>query len=186
VRRDLGVPDDAFVIGCVSRFHPKKRNDVAIDATLLLTADEQPVPVHLLLAGEGETEAELRERARPLGDAVHFLPTPGPRIAEMLSACDVSVFCPSPTEGAPRAVIVAMLTELPCVATGAEGVVDLLAPGTGVITSPENDPAAVAEALRSFRDDPALRRETGTAARRHALALHDAETISRQLERLLG
>ena len=186
LRRELGIPAGAFVIGCVSRFHPKKRNDVAIDAALLLAADERDTPVHLLLAGEGETEAELRERARPLGDAAHFVPTPGPRIAQTLSACDVSVFCPSPTEGAPRAVIAAMLTELPCVATGGEGVVDLLAPGTGVITSPENDPAAVAEALRAFRDDPELRRSTGAAARRHALALHDADTIAGQLERLLG
>jgi glycosyltransferase involved in cell wall biosynthesis len=186
LRRELGIPDGAFAIGCVSRFHPKKRNDVAIDAALLLAADESPAPVHLLLAGDGETEAELRARARPLGDAAHFLPTPGPRIAQMLSACDVSVFCPSPTEGAPRAVIAAMLAELPCVATGAEGVVDLLAPGTGVIASPENDPAAVADALRTFRDDPELRRATGAAARRHAAALHDAGTIGRRLEELLG
>jgi glycosyltransferase involved in cell wall biosynthesis len=189
LRHELGIPSGAFAVGCVSRFHPKKRNDVAIDAALLLRADEggrESSSVHLLLAGDGETEAELRERARPLGDAAHFLPTPGPRIAQVLSAFDVSVFCPSPTEGAPRAVIAAMLTELPCVATGAEGVADLLAPGTGVIASPENDPAAVAEALRAFRDDPELRRSTGAAARRHALALHDADTIARRLEQLLG
>ena len=79
-----------------------------------------------------------------------------------------------------------MLCELPCVATGAEGVADLIAPGTGVIASPENDPAAVAQALRSYRDDPGLRRSTGEAARRHAVALHDAGTITRRLEQLLG
>ena len=73
------------------------------------------------MAGDGETEAELRARAAPLGAAAHFVPTPGDRAAALLSACDVVVFCPSPTEGAPRAVIVAMLCERPCVATGAGG-----------------------------------------------------------------
>jgi glycosyltransferase involved in cell wall biosynthesis len=186
LRRELGIPDGAFVVGCMSRFHPLKRNDVAVDAALRLAGDDGGPPVHLLLAGEGETEPELRERARPLGDAAHFLPTPGPRAPEVLSACDVSVFCPSPTEGAPRAIITAMLCELPCVAAGPEGAVDLIAPGTGAIASPENDPRAVADLLRTFRDDPALRRSTGAAAREHAARLHDPGTIGRELEALLG
>ena len=32
VRSELGIPDDAFVVGCISRFHPKKRNDVVVEA----------------------------------------------------------------------------------------------------------------------------------------------------------
>jgi glycosyltransferase involved in cell wall biosynthesis len=30
VRERLGIPSDAFVVGCISRFHPKKRNDVVV------------------------------------------------------------------------------------------------------------------------------------------------------------
>ena len=60
VRTRLGIPSDAFVVGCISRFHPKKRNDVVVDATVALDDPD----VHLILAGDGETEAELRERAR--------------------------------------------------------------------------------------------------------------------------
>ena len=32
MRSELGIPDDAFVVGCISRFHPKKRNDVVVEA----------------------------------------------------------------------------------------------------------------------------------------------------------
>ena len=32
VRAELGIPADAFVVGCISRFHPKKRNDVVVAA----------------------------------------------------------------------------------------------------------------------------------------------------------
>ena len=90
VRARLGIPDDAFVVGCVSRFHPKKRNDVVVDAVVELDDPR----VHLLLAGAGETEQDLRAHARPLGERAHFVPTPADDVAEVLSAFDVSVFCP--------------------------------------------------------------------------------------------
>jgi glycosyltransferase involved in cell wall biosynthesis len=93
VRAELGVPADAFVVGCISRFHFKKRNDVVVRAVRELE-DER---VHLILAGSGDTEPELRELAAPLDGRAHIIPTPGAEVPEVLSAFDVSVFCPSPT-----------------------------------------------------------------------------------------
>lgn len=186
LRAELGVPREGFVVGCVSRFHPDKPNDVAIDAVLRLAADGEGPPVHLAMAGDGETEAALRARAAPLGPAAHFLPTPGDRVSELLSACDVTVFCPAPAEGAARAVIVAMLCERPVVATGPEGTGDLLAPGTGAIASPEHDAAATAALLRGYRDDPARRLAEGEASRRRAVELHDVDAIGALAERLLA
>jgi glycosyltransferase involved in cell wall biosynthesis len=179
VRSELGIPQDAFVVGCISRFHPKKRNDVVVDAVKLL--DEG---THLVLAGDGETEAELRHLAEPLAERVHFVPTPGANVAEVLSAFDVSVFCPSPTEGAPRAVILGMLTERPCLATGAEGVADIITPGIGVITQPENDPQALAEALRPYLEDSTRAAREGAEARRRAVATYDAAVVAEGIERL--
>src|SRR5207248_8623832 len=99
VRQQLNMPDGAFVVGCISRFHPKKRNDVVAEAVVRM---EDP-NVHLIMAGAGETEAQLRAQMAPMGDRAHFLPTPTDDVADVLSSFDVSVFCPSPTEGAPRA-----------------------------------------------------------------------------------
>jgi len=93
VRAQLGIPAEAFVVGCISRFHPKKRNDVVVDAVIAL---ENP-RVHLILAGAGETEAQLRELAGPLGPRAHFIPTPGAEVPDVLSAFDVSV--PEPHRG---------------------------------------------------------------------------------------
>ena len=143
VRERLGIADEAFVVGCISRFHHKKRNDVVVRAVQQLGDD-----AHLILAGEGETEPELRELARQLGERALFVPTPTDDLADVLSAFDVSVFCPSPTEGAPRAVILAMLAGRPCLSTGPEGVADIITPGVGEIAEPEDDPAALAAALR--------------------------------------
>ena len=140
--------------------------------------------MQLVLAGDGETEEELRRQAQPLGDRAHFVPTPGANVADVLSAFDVAVFCPSPTEGAPRAVILAMLAERPCVATGAEGVADIILSGTGIITEPENEPVALAEALRLYLDDPARGAREGAEARRRAVAVYDAGAVAEKIEAL--
>jgi glycosyltransferase involved in cell wall biosynthesis len=180
VREELGIPAEAFTVGCISRFHPKKRNDVVIDAVERLGGS-----THLILAGAGETESELRRRATQLGPRAHFLPTPGAAVGDVLSAFDVSVFCPSPAEGQPRAVILGMLAERPCVSTGAEGVEDLIEPEFGAIVSPENDPDTLAEVLRSYEGDPERVRREGALAAQRAVERFDAVRVAERAERLL-
>jgi glycosyltransferase involved in cell wall biosynthesis len=181
VREQLGIAPDAFVVGCVSRFHRKKRNDVVVRAVCELDDPR----VHLILAGEGETERELRDLATPLNGRGHFLATPGSDIADVLSAFDVSVFCPSPTEGAPRAVILGMLASRPCLSTGAEGVADMITPELGGIASPENDPASLRALLVRYIKDPQLAASAGEAARRHAEQTYAAPVVAARIEGLL-
>jgi glycosyltransferase involved in cell wall biosynthesis len=180
VRGELGIPEDAFVVGCISRFHFKKRNDVVVEAVIALDDPR----AHLLLAGGGETEGELRELAKPLGDRVHFIPTPGREVPEVLSAFDVSVFCPSPTEGAPRAVILGMLASRPCLSTGAEGVADMISPEIGGIASPENDPESLRALLVRYLEDPGRAAREGAAARAHAERTYAAPVVAELIEGL--
>lgn len=179
VRGALGIGELDFVIGCISRFHPKKRNDVVVQAALKLDG------AHLIMAGDGETEAELRELAGPLGARAHFIDTPGANVADALSAFDVSVFCPSPTEGAPRAVILGMLARRPCLATGGEGVADIITPEIGAITAPENDADALAATLRRYIGDPQLGPKQGATARRLAEETYAAPVVAATIERLV-
>jgi glycosyltransferase involved in cell wall biosynthesis len=182
VRQENGIPVDALVVGCVSRFHAKKRNDVAVDAVVGLGRDD----VHLVMAGEGEAEPDLRRRAQPLGERAHFLPNPGRDIASVCSSFDVSVFCPSPTEGAPLAVIHSMLASRPCLATADEGVAGLIVPGAGSISSPEHDSKALAELLGEYLDDPSRRALEGAAAQAIADRLFAAPTVAAQIEALIN
>jgi glycosyltransferase involved in cell wall biosynthesis len=181
VRAQLGIPEDAFVVGCVSRFHRKKHNEVVVGAVCEL---ENP-RVHLILAGDGETEPQLRELAAPLGERAHFIPTPGAEIPDVLSAFDVSVFCPSPTEGAPRAVILGMLASRPCLATGAEGVADMISPEIGGIASPENSPASLRTLIERYLEDPERVWREGQAARTHAERTYAAPVVAEMIEGLL-
>jgi hypothetical protein len=181
VRAQLGIPEDAFVVGCVSRFHRKKRNDVVVSAVCELDDPR----VHLILAGDGETESQLRASAAGLGERAHFIPTPGREIPDVLSAFDVCVFCPSPTEGAPRAVILGMLASRPCLSTGAEGVADMISSEVGAIVSPENSSSALRALLERYLDDPARLAREGAAARAYAERTYAAPVVAETIEGLL-
>jgi glycosyltransferase involved in cell wall biosynthesis len=181
VRERLRIPSDAFVVGCISRFHPKKRNDVVVDAVKRL---DDP-GTHLILAGAGETEGALRAQAEPLGERAHFVPTPKDDVAQVLSAFDVSVFCPSPTEGAPRATILGMLASRPCLATGPEGVADMIRPEFGAISDPTDDPDALAALLTRYLEDPALGSRQGSAARMWAEKTYAPSVVGQLIEDLL-
>ncbi len=181
LRSEWRAGPDTFVIGCLSRFQRRKRIDVAIDAMAYLDGD-----VVLVVAGEGETESELRRRAQPVGDRVRFVTSPRGRVNEFLSACDALAFTPSPTEGAPRVITEAQLVGIPVIATAEPGAVDLIRPGEGTVVSPPNDPRATAAALAAYRDDPERRRREASSARSHALELHSPARLLANVESLLG
>lgn len=171
-RREWGVEDRTFVLGCVSRLNASKRNDVIVDALAYL-----PESVMLVLAGDGEDEPALRARAAPYGDRVRFLPTPRGYVQEVLSACDVAVFAPQQVEGAPRSIIFGQLTERAVIASGPEGADGMVVAGTGTIVSPAHDPRALAACIESYREDPARRAREGHAGRELALERYDPDAV---------
>jgi glycosyltransferase involved in cell wall biosynthesis len=79
-----------------------------------------------------------------------------------------------------------MLAERPCLATGPEGVADLIRPEFGAITSPENDPAALTALLRGYLADPALGARQGRAARAWAEQEYARPVVAGKIERLLA
>lgn len=182
VRRSWDVGEHTLVIGCMTRFQRRKRTDVVVDAMAHVDGD-----VVLVLAGEGEQEQELRARAAGFGDRVRFVPNVRGDVDAFLSACDVFVFAPSPTEAArPRAIVMAHLVGLPVISTHPEGAASLQAPGTGTIVSPHHDPRALADVIAAYRDDPELRRSVGTAGRTAMLERHRPDEVLREVEQALG
>jgi glycosyltransferase involved in cell wall biosynthesis len=182
LRRAWGVSEETLVLGCISRFHPRKRNDVVIDAMAHLE-DEK---VLLVMAGEGEEEAALRARAKPYGERVRFVPNVRGQVEAFLSACDLLVFAPSPTEGEPRVIVMAQLVGVPVVATDGEGALGLIPPGGGAIVSPPHDARALADVVAAYHEDPERRRNEGETARRATLESHDTERTLCAVEGALG
>ena len=146
VRRELGIPQVAPLVGLVARFHPDKDHYNFVRAAALL--DARRPNVHFLLCGEGVTpeNRELLGRLRSAGilDRCRLL---GRRndLPRLYAALDVAVSSSS-SEGFPNVVGEAMACGVPCVVTDVGDSADIVA-DTGVVVSPR-DPEALATGLR--------------------------------------
>ncbi|WP_395293270.1 glycosyltransferase [Kitasatospora hibisci] len=165
-RTELGLPQDAFVVGTVGNLTPKK------DQATLLAAHAELRRHHpgtrLVLIGSGPLEGQLRDRAAELGlaDSVLFA---GSRsdVPALLAGLDVFTLS-SRQEGLPVALMEAMTTGLPSVVTRVGGMPEVLDDGEQGLLVPPGDPAALAAALGRLAADPPLRSLLGAAARERA------------------
>ena len=167
VRRSLELGDEAVGI-IVARLDHLKGHRTLLEAIALLKA--QGVKSTILMAGDGNERGALEAQARHLGlgsEQVRFL---GLRldVPDLLGAADFFVL-PSLTEGLPLSVLEAMRHGLATIATPVGGIPDLITDGVEGLLVPTEAPAALADAIRRFIDDPALRAHLGASARRRVL-----------------
>ncbi len=162
-RRLLGLPETGLMIGSVGRHDPVKDYGSLLRAFARLRTDH--AGLGLVLCGDGPQHAALRDAATALGvaDDVHFL---GFRddIANVLSAIDLFVL-PSLTEGMSNALLEAMASGLPCVATEVGGNGEILEHGRTGFLVPPSDPERLRAALRRLVDSEKLARRMGDAGR---------------------
>ncbi|MEX0939589.1 MAG: glycosyltransferase family 4 protein [Pirellulales bacterium] len=162
LRRELGIPDDAVVIGFAGRLTPDKGTPQLLAAFELVLRDNPRT--YLLLVGDFERgdpmpEPELqRVGEHPNIRKTGFVWDPVPYYGVM----DVLAF-PSLREGFPRVPLEAAAAELPVVGFEATGTIDAVQDGvTGTIV-PLGDVDAFAAALAQYVVDPSLRRRQGLA-----------------------
>ena len=160
----LGLPADALTVGVVASLIPRKGHRFLLEALKNLNVGNGAV--HLLLAGEGPLEAELRAQAAEmgLGERVHFL---GFRRDIPLIVCALDVFVlPSLKEGLSIAVMEAMALEKPVVCSEIAGLPEVVRDGQTGFLVPPGDSLALQHALEKLLADAALRARIGCNARR--------------------
>jgi len=162
VRAELGIPEDAPVVGTVANFKAAKDH-----ATLLRAAAQvrRAVPsVRFVLVGQGPLEAETRRLAGRLGleETVVFagFRTDATRLMAGFDAFALS----STYEGLPIALIEAMAVGVPAVVTRVGGTPEVVADGVHGYLVPPRDPAALAAGLTRMLEDRPLRDRLGAAA----------------------
>ena len=148
-RLALGLPEHDRIILYVGGLDPEKGVRELVDAFAALRL-ASPVPLHLVLVGEGSLDAELRARSAALGPGGLILAGSRdlPGVALHLGAADVLVL-PSWAEGTPNVVLEALASGRPVVASRVGGIPDLLIEGvTGCLLVPPRDPDALALGLQ--------------------------------------
>jgi len=161
VRESLGFKVDDLLMLFVGEFMAGKNHLQSLRMLQKLTAEQQNI--FLLLAGEGEYEQELHAWVEKLGitERVRFL---GFRrdIPDLLCASDILLLT-SLREGLPRAVMEAMASGRPVVATDIRGNKDLVVDGKNGFLVPVHDVEKTTEAVRELAADKELAARMGKA-----------------------
>jgi len=162
VRRELGIPGEARVVGTIGRLNAQKGHRYLLDAASRLMA--RRTDVRVLIAGDGDLREPLGRQAAELGlaDRVVFA---GHRadVADLLGAIDV--FCISSLyEGTPLTLFEAMAAGKAVVSTAVDGCREVLEDGTTGLLVPPADAEALAAALDRVLGERSLREALGRRA----------------------
>lgn len=182
LRAELGVGDQAPLVGIVARMVPIKAHEVLLEAAARLARD---VPAaRFLIVGDGERRAELEALAASLrlSDRVRFLGW-RPDLDRIYADLDIVALC-SRNEGSPVSLIEAMAAARPVVATRVGGVPEIVEDGVSGYLVPHGDSAAMAAALGALLADPERRRAMGAAGRKRVAPAFGAERLLADMDRL--
>ena len=163
----LGVADDRPVVLYASKLMRRKHPDDLLRAAARLLG--RGLTLHVVVAGSGEMEAELRGLAAglELGAHVSFIGFVNQSaLPALYAACDVFVL---PAEHEPWGLIVneVMCAGLPVVVGAGVGcAVDLVQQGVNGFFCEAGNPSSLAAALEPLLVDSELRRRMGDASRR--------------------
>jgi phosphatidylinositol alpha 1,6-mannosyltransferase len=176
-RAALGL-GERFTFLYVGRLAPEKRADQIVAAFRLATTMLPSGVIHLVMAGTGPSEAELRAAALPDVSFLGFLER-RTRLPDLYANCDAFVFA-SVTETLGLVVLEAMASGLPVVAAPAGGVRDHLRDGQNGLAYQAGNIEAMAHAMVKLAWEGGLARRLGRGARATAEEL----TWEREMERL--
>jgi glycosyltransferase involved in cell wall biosynthesis len=165
LRRELGIAEDAVVVGMAARFHPQKDHRNFIQAAARLHG--QMPEVRFLLCGSGIDWQNSRLagwiETAGIRDFCHLV---GPRqdMSRLFAGMDIATTSSSGNEAFPLVIGEAMACGTPCVVTNV-GDSALMVGETGRVVAPRN-PDALADAWRELIEvGPGIRRQLGITAR---------------------
>jgi glycosyltransferase involved in cell wall biosynthesis/ribosomal protein S18 acetylase RimI-like enzyme len=179
LRRELGIPAHAPVVGTVGRLVAEKGYRELFQA---VRAVRRAVPGAVLLA-VGEPDPDKPDAIGPaeLGPVKDLVRVTGWRedVRDLLALMDVFVLA-SWREGVPRSAIEAAAMGRAMVLTDIRGG-RVVGGGGAAVFVPPRDPRALARAVTALLRDPEGRRRLGEAARRRAVERFDERRVEEVL-----
>lgn len=153
VRADLGVAPGDHLMIAVATFKEQKGHRFLVDAV----ASVAPAfgDLRIALVGSGALEADVRTRVGGAGLADRFVFAGSRRDVPALLAAADSFVLPSLWEGFSVALLEAMASRLPIVATAVSGTTQVMTDGETGWLVPPGDADALAAAIKELLSDPA-------------------------------
>lgn len=125
-RKEIGVPNEAFLMLSVGELIPRKNHIQVINTLAKLVNDDNKTNIYYAICGRGVLLEQLKEESKNLNvdNYVKFL---GYRtdVYSVMKSSDLFIF-PSLQEGLPKSIMEAMASGLPVVASNIRGNIDLI------------------------------------------------------------
>lgn len=188
IRRELGIPLDAPLVGTVGSVDERKGQAYFLDACPTIVASHPAVRFVIVGHTDGGSPVQtgyfnhLRAKAATLGldGRLTFVPARAD-MPQVMAALDILVQ-PSLTEAGPRAPLEAMATGRPVVGTRIEGTAEEVVDGeTGVLVPPA-DSAALATAIDALLRDRARSLRLGRAGRARVQQCYSLDATANLIE----
>jgi glycosyltransferase involved in cell wall biosynthesis len=194
-RRSMGIEEGQIVVTTIANWRQVKGIDILVRAGAIVA--ERDPRVKFLVAGEyGKNPPDnaycdsVLELARSVG-AERFMKFLGSweRVRDLLGISDIFVL-PSRSEGLSNALLEAMESSVPCIATDVGGNPEIVVDGVTGRVVPSEDPERLAQAILDLVADREGARRMGEAGRRRVIEKFTVAAMAAQVvksyEMLLG
>ncbi len=165
-------PAHHWLVGTVGRMQPVKDPLMLAQAFVLAYAQAPELRhrMRLVMVGDGPQREAVHQRLAQAGLAhLAWLPGECQDVAPVLRGLHAFAL-PSRSEGISNAILEAMASGLPVLATAVGGNAELVLPGVTGYLTPAQDPQAMATHLISLAGNPYLADRLGQAGRQRVLA----------------
>jgi glycosyltransferase involved in cell wall biosynthesis len=181
-REELGFNKDDIIILNVGRLHPQKGQEFLIEAFNL--AYKKNNKCRLLVIGNGPLENVLKNKTKELNleKNVIFLKN-RQDVPDIMKISDIFIF-PSIYEGLPLALIEAMASGLPVIASKIDVLKEIVEDGINGILVENNDRVKLSETISSLINNTELRGHLGRNAREKAVKLFDSAGHVKKIENI--
>lgn len=182
VRKELGIPEQAPLIGMISVLRGDKGPDVFLTACDQLLGDQPNV--WCVLAGDGWMRPQLEVQHATLSHRDRIVLAGFRRdIPQLLAELDALVLAAKIPEGVPQVILQAHAARVPVVATRVGGISEVAQEGVTAFTALPNDPESLVMAMRRALEDGTLAK--AQVARGHALVA-ESYSVESMLRRMAG
>lgn len=176
VRKDIGIPEDAYVVGMVGRLTPQKAPDTFIRAAKLI--NESIKNAFFIIVGNGEQEDEIKQYAKD--NSIKLIVTGWTNQPyAYLKMFDVAVLL-SRWEGFGLAIAEYMAAKKPFVATKVDAIPTLVDDGVDGLLVNVDAPEEVAEKIMYFYNHPGEVEVMKSKAFEKVCKLYDISRVAQQ------
>ena len=183
LRRDLHLPENAFVVGMVARLEDYKGQSTLLSAIKLALQAEADAPLYAVLCGEGSGKDALLQQAARLGISDRLrLPGFCSDVAPYYGIMDVNVNASYGTETSSLALSEGMSVGVPAIASDFGGNPYMIRNGYNGLLFPAKNAEALSKALLTLYRDRTLLHTLGENARSFYAEYLTARGMTKQME----